>query len=1273
VSSTSRFTHPVLYPMSFLALLVPAPLLAQGGSNGSVVVVAGDVSGAVIPGAVLKLRELETNDTFTAKTDDRGTYTFVHVPIGTYELTIAAQGYATQDFKRVIVEASQASTVNAKLPPGQVNETVSVNADVTPVLEASSNEIGLVVDMKQIEQLPLEGRDLTTFAYLSAGYNGTFNGLPSNDQGNNIDGTIGSSSRMKFVGNVEPAVQPRIEGIAEMTVQTDQLNLNSGFGQSSTQLNFVSRRGTNHFHGRAYEDFRNSGLNANSWINDVSGVRKNKLILNDFGVSVGGRILRDKLFFFGSFATSQQPGSFTSTNNFFTAAAQAGDFTYSGGTVNVLQLARQYNATLPSTVNSEISSAFSAVNSAVGTAGVTPTANPNFNQIAFINNSPTTQYFPSGRLDYNVSNSVKTYLSVMATTLTQPNVTAPLFPGSGFTNQTAGNKNLNIVASYGLDITLSPNLINQFKAGYLYDKTQYGYNAAPLYATQPTVLYNFPGANANISGQVYPTPITTFYPILNASDSITWQHAGHTVQAGYSFYREQDHYYNPPAGYPTFNLGLATGDPAIQAFTPSTMPGSTQAEQLQAQQLYAILTGRISGLNGQYAFDRNTQQYYHGISEYPLDEVSMASGLFAEDSWKAMPTLTLNYGLRWDFTGAQHDITGAYTSASPSAIYGPSGLNNLFHPGSLLGDPNPALTRNQYPYAAWKIAPQPAVGFVWSPKVDTGGVLGKLLGNSATVFRGGYALRNFTEPYQLFADNATDYFSFYYQNFYLTPNNTGAPGTFAPGSLSLGQTLPAFGLSPAQFQTVAPEAQFTFQGSTGVVGMDPHIKQPYSESWNFGIQRSLGQSRALEVRYSGNRTVHQWISINPNEVNVFENGFVDEFKRAQANLAASGGTSFSSSYGNRTPILDAAFGGASASDYTNSQYIRYLQTGQVGALAAVLTNVAGAAPYFCNLVGAAFTPCATNAGYTGAGAGYPINFFQANPYAAGTDPYGAVGATSYMVAAGYSNYNALQVDMRQSAWHGVQFDVNYTLSHSLGVQGNNQYTGGFNAFTLRNLARSYGPNLFDLRHVMHANGTFDLPFGRGRTLFNQNKMADAVIGHWNVGTIITWQTGAPIQLIGGNSTFNDYADGGLTLNGVTASQVAHSVGVHRIPGQTSAYLIDPKFVSPSGGANSAYISPNTTPGTIGDVIYIHGPHAYFQDLSVTKGIPLGHELDFRIQGEFLNVWNHPVFGNGTAPGYATTGGSFDAYVQDNGFGQGTVTNESQGFGRIIELRANIEF
>src|SRR5205823_5216237 len=213
-------------------------------------------------------------------------------------------------------------------------------------------------------------------------------------------------------------------------------------------------------------------------------------------------------------------------------------------------------------------------------------------------------------------------------------------------------------------------------------------------------------------------------------------------------------------------------------------------------------------------------------------------------------------------------------------------------------------------------------------------------------------------------------------------------------------------------------------------------------------------------RYVGNRSLRQWITINPNEVNIFENGFLNEFQNAQTNLSLNGGTTFADNTGAPgvvpLPIMDAAFSN-DASQFTNNTFMNFLQTGQAGAFAG---SVATNAQFFCNMVGsAAFGPCANNVGINVPGAGYPINFFQANPYAIGT---GFV--FSQLVSKGYSNYNGLQVDFRQRTWHGLQFDANYTWSHTLGVSTQNNWQGQVTTLTMRDMRLSYGPSLFDIRH-----------------------------------------------------------------------------------------------------------------------------------------------------------------------------------------------------------------
>jgi hypothetical protein len=1257
--------------------------LAQEGTQGKVVVTVEDPSGAVVPGATLKLVEHGTNNTFVGRTNGGGGYTFVNLPIGTYTLTIGHSGYTTKVYSSVLVQSSQVTSVTAPLAVGAATQTVVVSAQASPVLQTTSNQISSVIDVKQIQDLPLNGRNLNNLASIVPGYSGqngqgTFNGLPIMDQGSNMDGMVGTTSRMKFESS-GPAVEPRLEDIEQMSVQTDQLGLNSGFGQATTQVTFVSKRGTNQFHGLAYEDFRNDGLDANSWLNDALGNRKGKYIENAFGVSVGGPILHNKLFFFGTYAEQKIPGSYLTTNYVFTGAAQSGNFTYVGTdgathTKNLLSIAQSNG--LPNAVNTEVAKQFTTINSALSSGHVAGTSDPNVQELGWNNPSPETEYFPVARLDYNLSQKAKMYLSWMMTQIDQPGTTAPTFPGAAFADQTAGNQTKNFTGSYGFDYIFSPELINQLKVGYLYDSTKYAYNAAPLYVTQPTVNWNYPGfTNTAMSGQSYQLPVDTYYPIWDFSDAMTLQRGKHTFDYGVSWYKEQDHYWNPPGGFYNYNFGLANGDPAINAFTNTgsdTLPDATNAELSKADALYAILTARLSGVNGENAYNIKTGQYSPTgkMSEYPLDEVSSAWSLFAEDSWRITPTLTLNYGLRWDIFGPEKDLTGQYHSADQAAIYGPTAVGQLFQPGMLNGEANPEIAVHAQPYQPWRVTPQPALGFAWNPRVDSGPLAG-LLGGNKTVIRGGYALRRFTEPYQYFWDFGTDYGQFYYQQFNLLANNTGQPGTFAPGSLSLGDTLPAPILSPAAYQATAPESEFTYTGGPGVNGIQPNLNEPESESWNFGIQRGFGHSMALEVRYNGNHTLHQWIAIDPNEINIFENKFLTDFKNAQANLAASGGTSFSPSYGNPTPIINAAFGPSDSGDYTNTQFINYLNTGQAGLFASVLAGINGTVPYFCNLVGSGFAPCATNAGYTGGGAGYPINFFQANPYTGGS-------SSGELVSEGYSNYNGLQIDLRQSSWHGLEYDANYTWSHSLGVQSGNQWTGAFNAFTLRNLRQSYGPTIFDIQNTFHGSGTYDIPVGHGRRYLAHNRALDAVLGGYTVGTIVTWQGGAPAYLAGQYNTFNDYGDGGIQLHGVSPSQLQSSIGVRQVPGQPYANFLDSKYLvsTSGGGANANYLTPNITPGTFGQITYLHAPKQFFQDMELTKMFPIHEAMNFTLQASFINIWNHPVFGNSDGFGPYVPGSpnaSFDSGLQDFSFGEGSPTNEGNGLGRQIELRGNFHF
>jgi hypothetical protein len=1285
---------------------------AQMTSQGTVNVIVQDESGAVVQGAKLSIQDLATNSTRNAETQQSGGFAFAALPIGMYRLTVAKDGFQTAVLDSVEIQGGRVTDVRVSLKVGIAVQKVVVSETSAPLIETSSNAIATTLDIKQIEDLPVQGRDISALAFLTPGFSGTqggggtWNGLPLIAQGNSIDGVAASTSRMKFSGNVQPGLEARLEDLQEMTVQTGQMDLNQGLGTASMQVNFVTRQGSNDYHGRVFEDFRNTVLNANSWSNNAIGQPRTPIILNDFGGSLGGHIIKDKLFFFGSFAMAKQPGGYLASNTILSPAAQQGNFTFANGaragqTVNLFTQVAQPGE--PTTVNSQIAAEQALIAKAISLGRISPGLNgandPNVETLSWLVSSPTTRYYPAFRVDYNITQKLHLDFSYEETKVNQPNASAPPFPGSDFSNQAASFKSNNYISSVGLNWTITPNLINQFRGGYYYNAFWYAFGAKPTWDTQPQIAWPIcpGGPPLNCSGNVFNLPVTTYYPIVNAVDNAAWVRGVHTLSFGFSFYREQDHYWNPPDGIPNVGLGLVNGDPAFNTFE-SYFAGSDAGDRAEAENLYATLVGRISSVGpvgSGFPYDPKSGQYATKPgSAYNLDELQKGWGLYAQDTFRVTSHFTVNYGLRWDFIGDDHDLTSAYHGSSVAGIFGPSGVGNIFKPGTLTGDRNPAYVASSHQYNPWNVTPQPTIGLAWNPTYSQG-ILGRLFGGSSTVIRAGFDIKRFTEPYQYFWNSATNHGLAYFQGFSLQPANGGGTGTFAPGSLTvpnqiddtnLSQVLPPYSKFPPAYAVSLPQSLFTWNTFFGGAGFDSHIQQPYVQEWNLGVQRQLGHSNVLEVRYLGHRSVHQWIVTNPNEVNIFENGFLKQFQAAQANLKAcmaNASCATNPSFANQglpgqvaLPIFDAAFacppgasGCTAGADYTNGGFINALNNGAAGSLATTLAYPFGTVPYICNLVGSSLSPCATQFGYTTPGA-YPLNFFQVNPYADGNAPGSALANSGFMSAQGYGNYHALQLDFRQRAWHGMQFDVNYTWSHTLGLQPDTQWTGSVNIFSVRNLRQSYGPTNFDLRHVVHASGTFDLPFGYGKAILNRQGVLDKVVGGWTLGTIFTYQTGMPFQLLGGFNTFNDYGDGGLLLNGITKSQLQNAVGVYHAAGPYID-VINPTLLKSIAACNA--LCQNTTPGTFGINPWLYGPHVWNDDMSLTKAVPIRERLRFTLQAEFLNLFNHPNF---TTP---SLGPSFigSTNITSGGFGRAgllhftnTTPNDSA---RVIELRANISF
>jgi hypothetical protein len=1280
-------------------------LSAQTGSQGTVTVSVSDQSGGVVPGADLTLQDLATNDIRKAATQSVGTYSFVGLNVGTYKLTVSKAGYETTNYDSVTVHASRVTDVNVTLPLGKVSEVIEVTANAAPLVDATSSSIGVTIDLKQIEDLPITGRDIFPLVMLAAGWAntpaagtgaGTFNGLPGGAiVGANVDGVPAITGRMRSAGYGygTTAIETRVENIAEMTVQTDQIDLSQGFG-TDVQINFVTRRGSNKFHGRAFDNFQNDGLNANAWYNDATlpQIPKSKLIKNDFGVSLGGPIWRDKLFFFGSYSEFKQPGTTLVSTSVLTPQAQLGNITYQDvngnyqPAVNVLTIAQQ--AGNYSNADTTVAAQQANINNSLKTPGATVVLpvtgqDPNLETVNFQVNAPVVNYYPAIRIDYDLSQKQRLWGAWNLTKQSYIGAYPQAFPGSDYAWQTTSFTSKAYTTAIGYDWTVKPTLINQLRAGFLYNNAIFS----------PEALTN-PPADREVDNTVwalgtsgsYPVGSQTpYYPLFNASDTVTWQHQAHTFSFGFQWYREQDHYFNPPVGWSYDVLGLAGGDPALNTFEagpnlPNINPNSQWVGEVQ--NLYATLTGDMLLTWGERPLDPKNHTFDINYGSFSLDELLQATGLFFQDSYRIRPNLTLNYGIRWDFVGDDHDLTGSYHGSSLADLYGPSGIGNEFMPGTLTGTENPTSVASNHQYNPFHKTPQPSLGIAWSPNFSDG-LLAKLTGGPGqTVVRVGYSLRDYLEGQQNFWSYASDFGSYFYQSFarYGGPAANASTGTYLAGTFHLEQDTPASGCetvpgagscppfitAPTAYQNTVSLAALTFSGQ-GEAGMNPHIQVPYIQSWNVGIERSLGRNNALELRYVGNRGIHEWIAPDLNEVNIFENGFLKQFKQAQTNLALNNANPSSPYYGTfayspatageaATPIFDAAFSlegsGLAAWDYSNGSFIADLQHGAAGSLAEVLAGQYNNPFYLCSMVGTSFGPCAT-AGFTNAGT-YPANFFQVNPFQAGNQVY-------YLNSVGYSTYNSLQVEFRQKAWHGMQFNANYTWGKTLGTSPQGNISSQVNYYTLRNTRMNYQPSAYDIRQNFNAFGTYDLPFGAGKTFLNRTGSLNRLVGGWTVGTIFKYQTGNPFQLYGGYDTYNDVADGGVNLTNITVKQLQHDVGVWRVPGVPYVDTFNPSIIATNNAsANPNYLTPNTTPGTLAPRIWLYGPHYTNTDLSISKKIAIRERLACSLQGEFLNAFNHPSFGT-------PYGGS--SGVGGGGFGEAGTVNGP----RAIELRANFEF
>jgi carboxypeptidase family protein len=1369
--------------LAALCLFMGFSAMAQS-ENGSIIGTVLDPDGKAVVGATVTVTDVTTNASLPpAKTGEGGRYAVNDLPPGHYRVTVTMANFKTSVSDDVEVVLHRTFELPIKLEVGATNVNVEVIIGQQS-METQNTSTQQTITGRSITNLPLSSRSALLLAVLDPGAqtvggprNSTFEGLPKGAINITFDGINAQCNLLKSSDGFFSINDPRIDDVEEFGITTSG-NDPSKSGGGAVQMAYVSKKGGNAFHGGVWEYNRNTDFDSNYYFNNAQGLPRQVLQMNDFGYKIGGPVFKDKLFFFTDFDFFQFPQSLAVSRNIYNPAAAAGNFTYiPTSTPTAAQLAATPWVTCPAGTNTCVVQLFGAgglaalgpvaglptqinpivatINNDLQTArtgpGVTIASTaPSPFQTGLSYNATTmgTRRYPDVRFDYNLTKhhslEFDYHYSHYASTPDVLNSVEPTYPVAPFDNSAGAqisNRNLFVIAERW---TIGSNMSNEIRLGI---------QSAPVNFGLGVNNSDFPTVATNQS----PAGLPTLYALTGVSqiflnlgntqgrndalgemhETFGWTHGAHQFTFGAD--ATQFHYTDFFQTSPSVGFGLSSVDPALGDFTPTgtaaspTLPNlnTALADLGNIEGLYASLTGRVSSYNAVVNLNQSTRQFQAGIPL--LDRVGQLTlGFYAQDSWRVRPNLTFNYGLRWEFYGPPYDKNNQYDLlANPNEIWGISGPGNLFEPGSTAGiavpeflnDTGKTLYHNYYKAFA------PSVGLAYQPNWDNSlarhifGAAGK------TVLRAGYSIAYDNEG--LDAYFGVTQTNPGYQGSQVAnsgSSNNVSTGTFQAGSFFLGS-------APLNFVNQTPSAFGLPTAANGALNqqeasIDPHLKPPMVESWNAGIQRELSSNMVLEIRYQANHGVGLSGLFNINEVNIFENGFLNEFNNAALNLSTctsnaaacvaaekdtgllaqtSTATTPVSDFANLAAAATTACGGAPGPTNPNGvttpscltpitalgaqvavPVLTAAFTGSKNGSQTVNGGTAASTPasFFTNSTfitdiknqGAGSLATSLGTGATGfstfltnmVNAGFPLNYFTVNPQASG-------GAFAYANAY-QSTFNALIVDLRHRPSHGLQFDVNYTFSKSLTNYDANSAIVNSSFTTLRNENYSKGPAPFQAAHQIKGQLVYQLPFGPGHKWSSSSGVVNRIIGGWEVDDVTRFQTGQPVLVTSGTtggSTFNN-GNAGINLVGLTASQIQSMFVTNKtaLPGAVT-YL--PTSLLTGNNANLSVFQPCNVAGTLCGRPFFTGPSFFRTDLSVVKTTKITERVNFEMRAELLNAFNDADFywacAVGTSPCTISTASTRFGQMGSNST-NGAYSDINTTFdpgGRIVQLVGRINF
>ena len=856
-----------------------------------------DSSGASVPDAQVDLYLAGgKKPLLSTRTAADGQYNFNGVRPANYDLTVDAKGFLKVTISDLDVDPARETTVpEIKLKLASVSETVEVSGSVEGV-ELGNAEITDTVTVDQIQNLPIMDRNPLDLIQLQPGViaNGNsatvINGLRTSYSDLTLDGINIQDNYIRDNALDYTPNMPLMGQVRQVTLVSS--NVNAAAAGGATQTAFSTPSGTNNFHGEALWYNRNNAFSANDWFNNQSGVPLPNLNQNQFGVTLGGPIQTDKVFFYFNYEALRNHSQIPQDNTILTASAAQGIFAYknSNGVVQKVNILNVKNVAINPYMQAEIAQIPppSAINNTLVGDGL------NTGGYLFNMRDNGTRDNLTGKIDYNINTRHSIAISYL---WNRYNLDRPDLENDYSTVPKATDPTHTNFLAFSWRTSPTSRITNEVRFGF---NLSYGY----FFNNQ-----NFNGAI--ITGMDFSDPVNEFQPqgrttnTYTLADDAAWQHGHHNIQFGYHQQDVRVHSFNAAGVVPVYSLAMGSGQAAYTLST-GNLPGVTSNDLSNANALLATLGGFIDGYSQTYNVTSRTSGYVPGANYY-RDFLQNEYAVYAQDNWKLAPRLTLTLGLRYDMPGVADEANSLELLPNMTGGAAATLLSNatLNFAGGSVG--RPWYHRDWHAFA-------PNFGFAWDA-----------FGNGKTAIRGGYAISYVNDAEIVAAENMLE-------------GNAGLQGLSSATGLAarVSSSLPVI-TTPTYAVPITVQQEYATDPFNTLTTIDPNLHRPYVQQYNFGIQHEwLGT--VLEGRYVGNHSVGQFRAFDFNQVQITNNGFLADFLKAQNNgfLAQAAGRGFNPAY---SPLVSGSqpltvlnkFSGHG--DLTDPNVVYYIQTGQPGELA----------------------------------------------------------------------------------------------------------------------------------------------------------------------------------------------------------------------------------------------------------------------------------------------------------------------------------------------------